>query len=69
MTWKLTRKHNPPYTQAEIKEQQVIVMEAINQRDAVNPKSEDYTRASTSVECAQEILNFMLEAVSRFNHG
>lgn len=58
------RYNRQTYTQAEIKMQQGIVAEAIAQRnDIPSGKHDDYVRASTSVECAQEILNFMLEEV------
>lgn len=57
-------KHKQTYTQVEIKMQQGIVAEAIAQRnDIPSGKHEEYIRASTSVECAQEILNFMLQSV------
>lgn len=60
-------KHKQTYTQAEIKVQQGIVAEAIAQRESLlqdgTRKHEDYLRASTAVECAQEILNFMLQSV------
>lgn len=60
----ILKRSKPPYTQEEIKEQQGIVAEAIRQRESLEVhKSEDYNRASTSVEVAQEILNYMLEAV------
>jgi uncharacterized protein YozE (UPF0346 family) len=58
------RKHNPPYTQAEIKEQQGIVAEAIKQRNSFSKHDEDFKRADTSVEVAQEILNYMLESTT-----
>jgi hypothetical protein len=53
-----------PYTQAEIKLQQGIVAEAMAQRRNIEmAKVEEYKRASTAVECSQEILNFMLQSV------
>lgn len=52
-----------PYTQAEIKLQQGIVAEAIRQRDGLRDIT-DKKRADTAIECAQEILNFMMEEIS-----
>lgn len=57
-------EHKQTYTQAEIKVQQGIVAEAIMQQEDLHSKSKsDFDRASTAVECAQEILNFMLQSV------
>lgn len=61
--WMLKRKF--PYSQLDVKEQQAIVMEAINQRDAVSGNVADLARASTTVEVAQEILNYMLEEIEK----
>lgn len=62
--------HKPTYTQEEIRLQQKIVAEAIDQRESLHLNQKgDLKRADTSVEVAQEILNFMLEEIEKSNHG
>lgn len=61
--------HKPAYTQEEIVVQQGIVAEAFQQRTHLEKTGtkNDLKRADTSVEVAQEILNFMLEEIESGN--
>lgn len=59
-------KGKQTYSQEEIIVQQGIVAEAIKQRNNVIQDHEEHSRACTSVEVAQEILNFMFEENVQF---